>query len=256
MNTRNNPVTKRRGCLGCLGRGLIGLLALLVIVMIVGAIYQSAASASDLKKYPPPGQLYDVGEHRLHLNCIGKGSPTVILEAGGGSPGRVWHLVQEKVAEFTRVCSYDRPGFGWSDPASGPLSSEQMADILHQLLETANVPGPYVMVGHSAGGVLIREFTQKYPSEVIGMVLVDSSHESQNLRFPPEYLDSAKQKVMMYKACQALTPFGIMRMARLWHRMDASRIRDINRCGQGSPFHNVSLRGVLRGKCERGNQFC
>ncbi len=219
MNTKNNLVTKRRGCLGCLGRGLVGLLALLVVVMIVGAIYQSAASASDLKKYPPPGQLYDVGEYRLHLDCVGEGSPTVILEAGAGSPGRVWYLVQEKVAEFTRVCSYDRPGFGWSDPASGPLGSEQTADILHQLLQTAGVPGPYVMVGHSAGGVLVREFTQKYQSEVVGMVLVDSSHESQNLRFPPEYLDSAKQKVMMYKACQALTPFGIVRMARLWHRM-------------------------------------
>src|SRR3972149_3958848 len=120
MNTTNDiqgkPTGRRRGCLGCLGRRVIGLLAFLIVVMIAGAIYQSAASASDLKKYPPPGKLYDVGDYRLHLYCIGEGSPTVILEAGGGNPALGWTFVQDEVAGFTRVCSYDRPGFCWSDP--------------------------------------------------------------------------------------------------------------------------------------------
>ncbi len=127
MNTKNKSTGKRRGCLGCLGRGVIGLLAFVVVLMIAGAIYQSAASASELKKYPPPGELYDVGEYRLHLYCTGEGSPAVILEAGAYSPGLVWYLVQEGAAKFTRVCSYDRAGFGWSDPAPGPRGSDEAA---------------------------------------------------------------------------------------------------------------------------------
>src|SRR3989304_8969128 len=108
-----------------------------------------------------------------------EGSPTVILEAGASSPSLVWFLVQEKVAEFTRVCSYDRPGFGWSESTSAPLSIDQMAANLHQLLETAGIPGPYILVGHSAGGVYIRSFARHYPSEVRGVVLVDFSPASQ-----------------------------------------------------------------------------
>jgi len=214
--TEGKPAGKRRGCLGCLGRGTIGSLAFLVLAMIVGAIYQSAASASDLKKYPPPGELYDVGEYRLHLYCIGEGSPTVILEAGAGSPGFGWYFVQKEVAGFTRVCSYDRPGFGWSEPASGPLSREQVATTSHQLLEAADVPGPYILVGHSAGGEYIRAYYRQYPSDVLGMVFVDSSHESDTLRYPPKFLESRKSQTAMMKLCQALSPFGVVRVARLW----------------------------------------
>jgi pimeloyl-ACP methyl ester carboxylesterase len=227
MNTKNKSVGKRRGCLGCLGRGVIGSLALLVVLMIVGAIYQSVASASDAKKYPPPGELYDVGGRRLHLYCTGEGSPTVILEAGASSPGMIWYLVQEEVAKFTRVCSYDRAGFGWSDPAPstslraspGPLGSEQVASDLHELLETANIPAPYVLVGHSAGGVYVRAFAGQYPSEVVGMVLVDSSHESQNLRFPPEYMKLAEQQSSSMGLFEVAAPFGVLRATRVWSLM-------------------------------------
>lgn len=220
MNTSNDiqakPARKRRGCLGCLGRGVIGLLVFLVVVMIVGAIYQTTASASDVKKYPPPGELYDVGEYRLHLYCAGAGSPAVILEAGASSPGMVWYLVQEEVAKFTRVCSYDRAGFGWSDPASKPLSAEEVAADLHKLLEAADVPAPYVLVGHSVGGVYARAFAQKYSLEVVGMVLVDSSHESQNLRFPPEYMKLSEQQNSTMKLFQLIAPFGALRATKVW----------------------------------------
>jgi len=207
---------KRRGCLGYLGRGVIGIVILLAAAMAAGAIYQAAASAADARKYPPPGELVDVGGRRLHLYCTGTGGPTVILEAGAASPALVWYLVQENVAGFTRVCSYDRPGFGWSDPASGPLSSEQVAATLHQLLVNAKVPGPYILVGHSIGGVYVRSYAQLYPSEVAGIVLVDSSHESQNLRFPPAYLKVANQQAGTMKALELLSPFGVLRAARIW----------------------------------------
>lgn len=120
MNTTNDkkdiqdkPAGRQRGCLGCLGRSTIGLVILLVVVLVAGLTYQAATSASDLKKYPPPGELYDVGEYRLHLYCngddslagaIGEGSPTVILEAGSGLPALTWYLVQKEVLGFTRVC--------------------------------------------------------------------------------------------------------------------------------------------------------
>ena len=213
---QDKPAGRRRGCLGCLGRGALGLLTLLVLGMVAGAIYQAAASSADLRKYPPPGAIYPVGGVDMHLYCTGEGSPMVILEAGGGSPSLAWAWVQENVAGFARVCSYDRPGYGWSSPAAGPLSSEQVAATLHELLAAADVPGPYVLVGHSDGGVYVRSFFAQYPAEVVGMVLVDSSHESQNLRFPPEYLASLRQQQWMMKACQALAPFGVVRLARLW----------------------------------------
>ncbi|NOH04326.1 MAG: alpha/beta hydrolase [Chloroflexi bacterium] len=216
MNTENKSTGKRRGCLGCLGRGLIGLLIVLVVLMIAGALYQSAASASDAKKYPPPGELYDVGEYRLHLYCTGEGSPTVILEAGAGNPALGWYFVQKEAARFTRICSYDRPGYGWSEPASSPLTREQVATTLHQLLETAGVSGPFILVGHSAGGEYIRVFEKQYPSEVLGMVFVDSSHETDMLRYPPKFLESRKSQNAMMKVCQALSSFGLVRATRLW----------------------------------------
>jgi len=226
MNTKDDtqdvqkkPRGKRRSWLGCLGRAAIGALVFLVIILVAGAIYQAAASASDLKKYPPPGQLYDVGETSMHLYCTGAGSPTVILEAGAGSPSLTWFLIQEKVAEFTRVCSYDRPGFGWSEPASGPLSSDQVAADLHGLLEAAGVPGPYILVGHSAGGVYVRAYASQYPSEVLGMVLVDSSHESQNLRFPAKFQEYSARQVGMVRLCKAISPIGAIRLSKLYHTM-------------------------------------
>jgi pimeloyl-ACP methyl ester carboxylesterase len=220
-NVENVSARKRRGCLGCLGRGAIGLLIILAFAMAAGAIYQAAASASDLKKYPPSGKLYDIGDYKLHLTCTGEGSPTVILEAGAGSPGLIWTFVQEKVEKSTQVCSYDRAGFGWSDPASGPLSPEQVALGLHTLLKTAEIPGPYILVGHSAGGVYVRAYTSQYPSEVVGLVLVDSSHEGQNVRFPPEYLELSKTQNYMTAFCRLVSPFGGMRLTRVWDALTA-----------------------------------
>jgi len=216
IDVQGKPARRRRSCLGCLGRTAIGSLLLLAIVLMAGAIYQATASARDLKQYPPPGQLYDVGGRSLHLYCTGEGSPTVILEAGASSPSLVWFLVQEKVAEFTRVCSYDRPGFGWSEPTPGPLSSDQVAANLHQLLETAGIPGPYILVGHSAGGVYIRSYAKQYPSQVRGMVLVDSSHESQDLRFPAKFKEYSARQNLLIRLCQFVSPFGAMRVTRAW----------------------------------------
>ncbi len=177
---QGRPAGRRRGCLGCLGRGVIGLLAFVVVLMVAGAIYQSVASANDLKKYPPPGTLIDIGGYRLHLYCTGErqaGQPTVVLEAGSGSASPDWGLVQPEIARVTRVCSYDRAGYGWSDPGPLPRTSQRFAEELHTLLTKAGEKEPYILAGHSFGGHTVRLFAHQYPHEVTGIVLVDTRPE-------------------------------------------------------------------------------
>jgi pimeloyl-ACP methyl ester carboxylesterase len=123
-----------------------------------------------------PGRLIDVGGRRLHLLCSGEGSPTVILEAGASSFAIDWTLVQREVSRTNRTCSYDRAGMGWSDPTS-PANTAPSAVDLHTLLEKAGEHGPYIMVGASRGGMLVRSFLAEYPDEVTGFVFVDPSTE-------------------------------------------------------------------------------
>jgi pimeloyl-ACP methyl ester carboxylesterase len=122
-----------------------------------------------------PGQLIDVGGHRLHLHCTGSGSPTVVLEPGGGAMSSNLGWITPAVARDSRVCVYDRAGRGWSEPADTPQDGAQIAADLHTLLHRANVPGPYVLAGHSFGGLYVLTFAARYPDEVAGMVLVDST---------------------------------------------------------------------------------
>ena len=159
-----------------LGRIMVSLIG----VAMIGAIYESVAGAADAKAYPPPGQLVEVGGHQLHINCTGTGSPTVVIEAGLGDWSTSWAgYVQPEVAKTTRVCTYDRAGLGWSDASPLPSDAAQFAKELHSLLQEANVPGPYVMVGHSLGGLIVRVFAHDYASEVAGVVLVDSMNPKQ-----------------------------------------------------------------------------
>jgi pimeloyl-ACP methyl ester carboxylesterase len=127
-----------------------------------------------------------VGQHRLHLNCAGQGEPTVVMDAGLGGTSLDWIRVQPELARYTRVCTYDRAGYGWSEPGPLPRSSRRIVEELRQLLHTAAVPEPYVLVGHSFGGYNVRLFASNYPEETAGLVLVDSAHEDQSRRFREE----------------------------------------------------------------------
>jgi pimeloyl-ACP methyl ester carboxylesterase len=160
---------------------LWSLFVLLLALAVVGAIYQAIATEIDQREaFPGPGEMVDVGDHRLHLNCIGQGRPTVVLDGGWGYTSVEWSgWVQPEVAEHTRVCAYDRAGMGWSEPGPDPPDATRVASELHTLLREADEEGPYVLVGHSLAGLYSRVYADRYPEEVAGMVLVDSTHPDQ-----------------------------------------------------------------------------
>jgi pimeloyl-ACP methyl ester carboxylesterase len=146
---------------------------LAVIVVLVVAV-QSCAQKP--QQSPPPGQLIDIGGRKLHLYCTGTGSPTVLLMAGGGAFSIDWALVQPKVAEKTRVCSYDRAGLAWSDPGPADETVEQTISDLHLLLNKSGEKGPYLLVGASVGGIYIQAYQRAFPQEVAGLVFSNSSN--------------------------------------------------------------------------------
>jgi pimeloyl-ACP methyl ester carboxylesterase len=189
----------------------------LVGLLLLGLSYQAIASALDASHYPAPGKLVDIGGYRLHINCTGTGSPTVILDAGLGGTSLDWSKVQPAVARFTRVCSYDRAGYGWSDTGPGPRTSQQIVKELHLLLVHAQVSGPYVLVGHSVGGLIMRLYAYRYPGEVAGMVLLDSTSEHQFAQFgthpayfPPQAMSAAEKQYQLYRGAAL---FGVARLA-------------------------------------------
>ena len=153
-------------------------IAVIGLCALSGATYQHFFNMSDLKRYPPPGQLIDIGGRRLHLLCAGKISDhTVIIEAGSGNDVTLWQGILGRVSRFTRVCAYDRAGLGWSDSVSGSRSFDDRATNLHSLLQHADIAGPYILVGHSYGGYVVRRFAAAYPQSVSGIVLIDSPDE-------------------------------------------------------------------------------
>lgn len=188
--------------------GLVLLLALTGLTWIAG----TWAKINLAKQSPPPGQLIDVGGYKLHLHCRGQGQPTVLLEAGLNDFSVQWALVQPAVAQFTQVCTYDRAGLGWSEPSPHPRTSATMVDELHILLTQAGITGPYLLVGHSFGGINMRLFARQYPDSVVGMVLVDSAHEAQGARIPA-LRTAAAQLIQQFRLLSRLNGFGLLALA-------------------------------------------
>lgn len=170
INEVNIPKRQGRRYFRWFGR----LIALIIVVIAAGTIYESLSETSDRQAYPPSGVMVDVGGYHLHINCMGAGSPAVIIEAGWGAWSLEWSGIQQEVAKTTRVCTYDRAGMGYSEAGLLPRNAEQFARELHALLERANIEEPYVMVGHSLGGLPVRIFAHTYPTKVSGIVLIDS----------------------------------------------------------------------------------
>lgn len=149
-----------------------------LLLASLGGVYETVSGASDAGPYPMPGQLIDVGDHRLHLSCNGSGSPTVVLQAGGTEMSSAFGWIAPAIARETQVCVYDRAGRGWSEFTDTPQDAIQISTDLHTLLTRGDVPGPYVLAGHSFGGLYVLTFAALYPDDVSGLILVDSTAPS------------------------------------------------------------------------------
>jgi pimeloyl-ACP methyl ester carboxylesterase len=159
-----------------------------------------AQTTSAARRFPDaPGQLIDVGGHKLHLNCQGEGGPAVILDAALGASSLSWSLVVPGVAAITRACVYDRAGFGWSDAGPLPRTAGRIADELYELLRRASVPPPWLLVGHSYGGLVMRLAAARHPHKVAGLVLIEPAHPEEWVR-PSE--EQWKQIVRGTRLCR------------------------------------------------------
>jgi len=144
----------------------------------------STVAQSEEVSFEPPGQLIDVNGRDMHINCIGNKSPTIILDSGAGGFSLEWRNIQYSLAQYARVCAYDRAGYGWSEMGHLPRTTKRIAHELHTLLQNAGIHGPFIIVGHSFGGYTAQYFARNFDNEIAGLVLVDSSHDEQVYRLP------------------------------------------------------------------------
>ena len=162
--------------------------------------------------HPPIGKLVNMGSHQLHIHSTGEGSPTVVFESGGASWSLDWYLVQTEVAKFTGACSYDRAGFGWSEPGIKPRTSEQIVSELHSLLKKAGIRKPYILVGASFGGHTARLFAKNYPDETAGVILLDARHESINSKMPSAWKKLEAAGRGMYQFMLLASRLGVLNL--------------------------------------------
>lgn len=182
----------------------------------IGCMHQAVATMLDRRDYPPPGSLVNSAGCRLHVQTAGSGFPTVVLETGLGGMSAAWGWIQPETAKFCRVVSYDRAGLGWSGEDTAPKTAVQAAQRLHYALLRSCIPPPYVLVGHSMGGLFIRVFTDLYPDKVAGMLLLDAVHPDQHLR-SAAINTHMRSGFRFLKAVPTLTRLGYVRLARLFN---------------------------------------
>ncbi len=198
-----------------MSRKRLSLVVLLVAApfLLLAAVRGSAVLASSLleKRYPPPGKLISVGDHKLQLYCMGHGSPTIVIEPGMGTDWVAWRLVIPQLLEFSKVCVYDRAGYGWSEPGPWPRTAGRIAGELHVLLSKAGLEEPYILVAHSFGGYIARIYASQYRQSLQGVVLVDPSHEDDSAGAPAP--DPAPRS---YRLSELIPPLGIQRLRRLY----------------------------------------
>ena len=200
-------------------------LAVLVMALLAGFTYEQVGRARDASQLPSRvGQAVDIGGRTLNLYCSGQGTPTVILETGGNSPGYEWLALQSRMATLTRACWYDRAGVGWSDPPSSPRTSASIVRDLHEALQRAGVLPPYVMAGGSVGGEYVHIYTARYPSDVAGLVLIDSAvpdmHEP-DFDLAPINRMSGRMRHLICMALPAMSRLGIIRFMTVRERRPA-----------------------------------
>jgi pimeloyl-ACP methyl ester carboxylesterase len=198
--------------LGHLGKFMraAGILALVIITIFAAlGINQKITLHRTRSKFPAPGKLVKVEGHLMHMNCQGSGSPSVLIDAGNGSFSLEWTLIQDQLSQSLRVCTYDRSGYGWSEPGLLPRDGAKVVSELHQLLQAAGEPGPYLLVGHSLGGVHVRLYAGSYPDEVAGLILIDTAYP---LEISPVLRLQMQSSIGFYQVMNLLTRSGLLRI--------------------------------------------
>jgi pimeloyl-ACP methyl ester carboxylesterase len=190
---------------------LLGLIVALLALALAGAIYQAIATERAEHAYPPPGEMVDVGDYSLHINCVGQGTPIVLLDGGLGEWSAQWVLVKQEVSDTTRVCAYDRAGMGWSESGPEPRDARQISSELHTLLSNGGIDGPYVLVGHSFGGLYMQTYAARYPEEVAGVALIESSQPDQ-FSHRPQARDSYEPQKQIFAVASLAARLGIVRL--------------------------------------------
>ncbi|MDF2745058.1 MAG: alpha/beta hydrolase fold protein, partial [Actinomycetia bacterium] len=204
-----------------------------LVLTAIGATYDTIAGTDDLDSYAAPGKLYDVGGRWLHLDCRGHGGPTVVLANGLGGVSAGWARITAPVAATTRVCAYDRAGQGWSDEAASPQDGVESAEDLHTLLAAAGEHGPFVLVGHSTGGTYAMTYAARYPEQVAGLVLLDSSSPEQFTRMPA-YPGQYAMMRRMYGLLPTLSRLGLGQIPTTSHlpAADAAKVTAVTSAPQ------------------------
>lgn len=192
--------------------GLGGVLFLALLIVAAGVGWEQWIRGKLARELPPPGRLVEVEGRAMHLRCAGEGRPTIVLEAGLGADGSTsWDPVFDELAQVSRACAYDRAGILWSAPGPDPRDALQVTSELRALLASAGEESPFVLVGHSLGGLFARIYTDRYPDDVAGLVFVDSSHPEQFERMPPEVVEAMESAMPPLAAMRFLAATGALR---------------------------------------------
>ena len=192
-------------------RIVVGFMAAIALLVASGYAYEAISAARDARRFDPPGEMVDVGGYRLNILCKGDApAPSVVIEAGGGVGAIGYLAVQDEIARFARVCSYDRAGLGWSDAAAWPHSFAEHARELDALLEGADIPGPYVLVAHSWGGGVAREFARGNPEKVAGLALIETGDQALVALAPAREAFARAKEINSVAA--VMHRFGIIRL--------------------------------------------
>jgi pimeloyl-ACP methyl ester carboxylesterase len=223
-------------------QSIVLLSSIVILALLLGRLYQVLGTRKDQERFPPPGKLIDLGTHRLHLVDSGQGSQTIVFEAGLMSTVLSWESIERELAKHFRVIRYDRAGLGWSDTGPQPRTADRIVDELRTLLERARVPPPYLLVGHSFGGITMPLFAARYPSLVAGMVLVDPVVAAE---WNPPAEQDRKRIHIGSRVCRragVLSRYGVLRFVAFLLRFGAGQVgnRLVRLISRGAPADSAS----------------
>jgi pimeloyl-ACP methyl ester carboxylesterase len=211
------------------------------VVLLVGSsfTYEAIAGYQGVKKYPAPGKMVDVGEFKLHLHKQGEGKPTIILEPGHRSSSTIWGDIPKELMDSATVVSYDRGGYGWSDKATTERTGENIVNELYTALKKENIEGPYILVGHSIGGMYTRLFAKKHPDEVAGMILLDARHEDYSKDTDPILEKNGIDPILMGSLSKGMMTF--LKVSGVFRLMGEDTLKEVPK-EQRNQAMNIEIR--------------